>query len=220
MKIYGTQKTVQFEPEIVVIAGFTGKDRKTTEAHIKELSEEGVPVPETIPSFYRIQNDLVTHEDSIRVMSRESSGEVEPVLFVISGKWYIGIGSDHTARDLERTGIAESKAACRKPVHSEVLEFDYVEKNWEKFILRSSVAIEGTVKKYQDGQLLQIIPVRNIVSDLEKNLGVKLHNSVVFLGTIPILEGKFVYGNAYHMEMENPEDGVQLSFKYSVKTME
>ena len=45
-----------------------------------------------------------------------TSGEVEPVVVVAGGEYFLTVGSDHTDRDLERHDIAASKAACTKVI--------------------------------------------------------------------------------------------------------
>src|SRR4051812_29495319 len=111
---------IAFEPGSLVIAGFTGRNRDAVAAHVDELARLGVPEPAGIPAFYPLSPRLLSVEPEILVSSTATSGEVEPVLFCANGSWYVGVGSDHTARDLERVDIGLSKAACPKVVGTHV----------------------------------------------------------------------------------------------------
>ena len=49
----------------VVIAGWTGRDRATLEAHIRELEALGIVRPKTTPTFYRVAASLLKCADEI-----------------------------------------------------------------------------------------------------------------------------------------------------------
>jgi len=45
-------RVVTLDDPQVVVAGFTGRDRASVEAHISELVGLGVPRPDTVPAFF------------------------------------------------------------------------------------------------------------------------------------------------------------------------
>ncbi len=219
LTVKGKSNTINFKPNTLIIAGFTGKDTTSARKHLEELRELGVPVPEKIPAFYPVDPSMVTDLPEIEVSSKESSGEAEPVLITTGGKMYIAVGSDHTARDLEMKDIAESKKACSKPVSSEVFELEFVLKNWDKMLLRSYVRINGEKVLYQEGRASELLPVHELLEKLRGwNNNANLEESVIFLGTVPLLTGKFVYGDWYRVELIEEKSGVSLNREYTVKS--
>ena len=105
----------------LVVAGYTGRDAAAVQHHIDELAAIGVPPPASVPMLYRLDRALVTSDGSHAVPSAETSGEVEPVFVRSGGRWYLGVGSDHTDRGLERDSVERSKAVCVKPVGRHVV---------------------------------------------------------------------------------------------------
>lgn len=193
--------TVSFTPERLVIAGYTGRDRIEVQRHVDELAEHGVPAPETVPAYYELPPALLTFDGQIAVSSAESSGEAEPVLFCVDGRWYVGVGSDHTARDVERTSIPASKASCRKPVSREVVAFDELTDRWDELILRS--ASDG--RPYQEGRLGQLLPPPELVAGYGRATGNPAEGLVLFCGTVPVLAGAFRYGESFEAELADGE---------------
>jgi|YelNatPaOPRAMG01_1025707.scaffolds.fasta_scaffold00916_12 hypothetical protein len=210
----------EFTPKSLVIAGFTGKNRLAARTHIEELSREGIAVPSKIPSFYLVDPSMITLNDIIEVGTRESSGEVEPVLITTRGKRYIAVGSDHTPRDLEKKSIADSKRACQKPVSGHVFDLEYVLQEWKNLELSSRVTKNGNTSEYQHGPISTLMDIDSIVSDLLDSQKINLDNSVIFLGTIPLLGGQFIFGEHYYMELSHPLTGEKLSLSYVVKIRE
>ncbi len=217
LNVMGKDRTLDFEPSNLIIAGFTGKDRASTEKHIKELADIGVPVPSKIPSFYLLKPDLVSTFDSIRVASRETSGEVEPVLLNVDGELFIGVGSDHTARDVEKKSIAESKSSCRKPISSDVIPYSELKGSWNSVELRSWTGSGPEMREYQKGTASQIMDIPDLLSDLKSSIDVDLENSVIFLGTLPLLTGNFVFGNVFEVELRVPSRGLAIRHKYTIE---
>lgn len=221
LNVRGKDNSVNFRPGTLIIAGFTGKDTGSAREHLKELEEMGISVPEKIPAFYPVDPSRVTTSGNIAVSSKESSGEAEPVLITTGGKMFIAVGSDHTARDMEKVSIHESKKACSKPISSEVFELDYFLKNWDSMVLKSFVMKDGKMEPYQDGKVSSLLTVHELMEKLwEWNREAKLEESAIFMGTVPLLPGKFVYGDWYRVELVESRSGVTLSCEYSVKFRE
>src|SRR5215471_15996274 len=84
-----------------IIAGWTGRDAEAVEKHIKELEVLGVKRPAATPIFYRVAASRLTTDPTIEVLGTQSSGEVEFVLLQTLGELWIGVGSDHTEREVE-----------------------------------------------------------------------------------------------------------------------
>jgi hypothetical protein len=136
-----------------VVAGWTGRDRGAVEEHIAELEALGVPRPSTVPVFYRVSASRLTTASMIE-STASSSGEVEPVLLEHDGELYVGVGSDHTDREVESYGIAVAKQMCDKPIAPELWRYEEVAPHWDRLVLRSWIE-EGIL--YQEGALAGLL---------------------------------------------------------------
>ena len=112
--------------EQLVVAGWTGRDKRAVEEHIRELEALGVKRPATTPIFYRVAVSRLTLADSIQAIGTRSSGEVELLLLQSAGRLWVGVGSDHTDREVETYGVAVSKQMCEKPIAMQFWAFDEV----------------------------------------------------------------------------------------------
>lgn len=178
------------------------------ERHIEELLRHGVPRPERVPDFYSVPVALLTTDGRIAVEGGETSGEAEPVLYLTSAGRFVGAGSDHTARDLEKEGIARSKAACPKVVSREVLPYEALEQAWDHLMLRSWAGEQP----YQEAPLSELMPVDEILRRLGDAQPDGDGDAVVFLGTVPLATEGFVFSDSFRVELGTPEGSVGLSY--------
>jgi len=215
-----TDQTVSFSPRTLVIAGFTGRNKSAVDDHIRELVDEGIQAPESVPSFYILAPDFLTHAADIEVPTPETSAEVEPVLLCLAEGWYVAVGSDHTARDLERIDIGESKKACPKPVSTEVWPYDEMRQQWDQITARSWASVNGEEKLYQEAPLEQLMPVPDIIQAFEQKNREKADGAAVFLGTVPLRTDGFVFSDRYRIELYDPTSARRLSYAYRVKRAE
>jgi hypothetical protein len=76
---------IAFEPTDLIMAGWTGRDRAAVDHHIAELAALGVPGPNRIPTFYRLDPALLAGPvATIHVLGDDTSGEVEAVLLALA----------------------------------------------------------------------------------------------------------------------------------------
>lgn len=218
LNVKGKSQQVEFSAKTLIISGFAVKDRILALKHIEEMKQSGLSVPEKIPAFYSIDPALITDSPDIQVGSKETSGEVEPVLITTGGKMYIGVGSDHTARDLGRKDIEESKEACGKPISREVFELEYALKNWKHLSLRSFTLDNGKEILYQEGKVTSLLQIHEILDGIrEWNGSIDLQESAIFLGTVPLATGDFVYSDWYRVELTDEKNEKTLNREYRVK---
>lgn len=215
-RVAGTGEAVSFSPRALVVAGFTGRDKAAVDAHIRELAAEGVQPPESVPAFYVMTPDLLSDATCIEASSAEESGEAEPVLLCRTDRWYVALGSDHTARDLERTDIGQSKRACPKPISSEVWPYEEVSDHWDRLLLRSWVLKDGRKVLYQEARLAELTPVPEIVEAFQREAREQTGDVAIFLGTVPLQTEGFVFSESYSVELADPVTGRNLSFSYQV----
>ncbi|MET8352254.1 DUF2848 family protein [Micromonospora sp. NPDC005206] len=212
LTVAGTADQIHLSDPRLVVAGYTGRDRQAVQAHIDELAHIGVTPPPRVPMFYELNADLLTTDASVDVAGDKTSGEVEPVLVFHGGRFYLGIGSDHTDRELETQSIAKSKAAAPKPMGAAVVPMVSIEERWDDIV----VTCRTDRQPYQQGRLAAMLTPQQLLGKLEAS-GTKLTaDTVMFCGTLPLLTGEFVYGTSYEMEMHLP-DGQSLTHAYQVK---
>lgn len=195
----------------LLIAGYTGRDQEQVHQHVRELADLGVPPPDSIPAFYEVPASLLTWSDGIETDGAETSGEAELVLFTTARGWYVGLGSDHTDRSLERTSISAAKAACPKPVSAVVLPVAAVTNRWDALVLRS----QAGGSPYQEAPLATILPLDDIVDGCRRSMGEPLDDVALFMGTVPLLDGAFRYSEQFRAELWDG-DRLLLACSYHV----
>lgn len=197
-----------------IVAGYTGRDSESVRHHIKELAAIGVPEPPDVPMFYPMPAGHATTADTIKVYGDNTSGEVEPVLIRYRGVDFLGVGSDHTDRSLETVDIAESKVACPKPMAPTVIEIGQWEHfDWDGCTMRSWV--DGVL--YQSGSLSRLREPTGLLALLaHRGSGTVDGNLVCFAGTVPLMDGVFVAGTKWDIELELPDKSM---IKHSYSTV-
>jgi hypothetical protein len=199
----GAQRALEVPVHTLVIAGWTGRDVAAMEAHIAELEKLGVPRPKSTPIFYRASAALLTQSQDIDVVGNTSSGEVEPVLVSTSEGLWLGVGSDHTDRQVETIGITISKQLCAKPVARSLWRFDDVAAHWDELIVRSWVTRGGERRLYQEGALAKMRRPLDLVR-LYGGEGYALPaGTVMFCGTLAV-QGEIAPAELFEMEIEDP----------------
>ena len=211
IKIEVSEEVKTFNIERLVCAGYTGRDKEMVKKHILELEKFGIPPPNKVPTFYELPVELLTMSDHIIVHGPRTSGEVEYVLFVDRGEIFVGLGSDHTDRDLERKDVKRAKATCPKVVAKKVWLYDEVKPHWDKIEIRSYVAENEKLKLYQRGDLSFILPPESLIEELK---GEK-EGLVLFSGTVPVI-GELSFSDRFKMEIIDPVLKRKIEHEYKI----
>jgi hypothetical protein len=180
--------SVDFEPDAFTIAGYTGRDRAMVQKHIDELAREGIAPPPEVPMWYEMPPGILTIADRIEAPTSQSCGEVEPVIVGIGDALYLGIGSDHTARDVEREDIKKSKAVCPKPIGSMLVRVDTFGSAYDAITLESWIDGEA----YQAGTAAQLISLATTLAGFRERKSARAF--ALFCGTVPLLTHGFRFG--------------------------
>ncbi len=184
-----------------VVAGWTGRDAAAVEKHIRELELLGVKRPATTPIFYRVSAARLTTDAEIEVVGEQSGGEVEFVLLQHGGRMWVGTGSDHTDREVEKYGVTVSKQLCDKPIAPLFWAFDEVAPHWDKLILRAYVP-EGPrdllARHAKDGRLAE--------------------NTLMFCGTLAA-KGGVRPTKEFAFEIEDPVRNRKIQHAYKVRSL-
>ena len=202
-----------------IIAGWTGRDPDALEAHIRELEELGVSRSGNVPIFYRVSAGLLTTASSIEVLGSSSSGEIEAVLYIMEDGLWIGVGSDHTDRDVEaRLNVAASKQICPKPVSREIWRYDDVKDHWRDIILRSYITTPKGRRLYQEGKVSALLDPVELVEKYTKLEGAPNRGTAMFCGTFAV-EGGPEPSDLFEVEMEDPILNRTLRHAYSIRVL-
>jgi hypothetical protein len=187
--------SVSLTPDAFIIAGYTGRDRAMVQKHIDELEREGIAPPPEVPMWYDMPVTILTTADAIKTASAKSSGECEPVIIGIEDALYLGIGSDHTARDVEREDIRKSKAVCPKPVGRSLVRIDAFGPEFDALTIESW--IDG--EPYQAGTVAQLIPLAKTLAGFRARTKAKAF--ALFCGTVPLLTHGFRFGSNFRAKI-------------------
>jgi hypothetical protein len=210
LKLDGTEALVAVNT--VIIAGWTGRDRAAVEEHIAELEELGVPRPSTAPVFYRVSASRLTTAGEIE-STAASSGEVEAVLLQHAGTLWVGVGSDHTDREVETYGVAVSKQLCDKPIAADFWPYDEVADHWDRLMLRSWIGPEQVL--YQDGRLDALIHPEELMAVAEPGMR---DGTLMFCGTSAAIGG-IRPSDAFHYELADPVGERSLASAYAMRDL-
>lgn len=196
----------------LILAGYTGRKQDQVQKHVDELIHAGVSAPREIPTKYIVPAALVTTNDIITVGSRTTSGEVEYVVyFDDSEEMYIGVGSDHTDREIEKRDIETSKAVCPKPVSMKIWRYSNVRDHWDDLVI-SALAMDGNrLVTYQSSTLDSLMTPEELLAFLN----IEKSGTIVFGGTVPLATG-LVYSSRFLIRLSDPKTNRILEHDYSV----
>ncbi len=212
---------LEFQVKRMVNGGYVGRNQEEVRHHIEELGKKGIPGPSSTPTLYPVSRRLLTQAPSVEVFGEETSGEAEFVLLMENEKQiYVGVGSDHTDRKLERFDIAWSKNICPNVISKELWSFDDVLPHWDEIMLRSWVTRGGKRSLYQEAPLRSILPPKELISFVRSRVQGELDHLVIFSGTIGSLGGELIFGEKFEVELEDPVSGDRLSVSYSVAPLD
>jgi len=210
-----TRRNVQVDR--LVIAGWTGRDKAALEKHIAELEAIGVKRPSSVPIFYRASTARLTLDDSIEVLGEASSGEVEFVLLRHAQRLWVGAGSDHTDREVEKYGVSVSKQMCDKPLAATFWDYQEIAPHWDKLILRAHVAEAGARTLYQEGPVSAMLDPKALIAQFGGRAGLD-DGTVMFCGTLAA-RGGIRPADVFAFELEDPVLHRKIHHQYRVQTL-
>ena len=201
----------------LVVAGWTGRDKAAVEKHIAELAAIGVKPPATTPIFYRAAAARLTLADEIEVLGESSSGEAEFVLLAHDGRLWVGAGSDHTDREVEKYGVSVSKQMCDKPIAPEFWAYDEIAPHWDKLMLRAFISESGRRMLYQEGPLTAMLDPLALIEKFNGNRALE-DNTLMFCGTLAA-RGGVRPSEIFEFELDDPVLGRKIARGYRARTL-
>ena len=201
--------SVSLTPDAFIIAGYTGRDRAMVQKHIDELEREGIAPPPEVPMWYEMPVTILTTADSIKTASPKSCGECEPMIVGIGDALYLGIASDHTARDVEREDIRKSKAVCPKPVGRSLVRIDAFGPEFDALTIESWMDGEA----YQSGTVAQLIPLAKTLEGFRARTSANAF--ALFCGTVPLITHGFRFGSKFSAKISGGPLSAPLTLDYT-----
>jgi hypothetical protein len=213
---------LRFPVRRVINAGYVGRNRQAVLAHIEELVREGIPPPQVVPMVFPFPSANLTTADRIEVSGATTSGEAEYVLLLHEGAVYVGVGSDHTDRALERHDLVKSKQVCANVLSREVWRYQDVEAHWDELLLQSWVRMTATGPEvlYQKAPLGSILAADALLDLVRSSLRDPQDDGlVIFSGTIPLCAGQTLYGEHFRAELFDPRTAQRLTCGYRAERL-
>lgn len=215
-EVVGSREIISLTEFHGIVAGHTGRDMAAVQRRIDDLHALGVPLPPEVPMFYPVSKNLFDSAAEYAPTEGRTSGEVEPVYIRHNSKFYFGIGSDHTDRDLETKNVLASKESCPKPVSFQVIPIEDLDTlSLDECIARSRV--DGRL--IQEGFLNALLSPSDLINLLLVRTQIGDDDFVCFGGTIPLLSQDISEGSVWEIELVFP-DGSVLGHAYKMATGE
>jgi hypothetical protein len=212
---HGTK--LDFQVEKILNSGYTARDPRQAQQHIEEMRREGIATPKSIPVFFPKLADRITTAEGIEVLSNNTtSGEAEFVLLFDQDEIYVGVGSDHTDRILERHSIVAAKQMCPNVISREVWRYHEVKDHWNDLLLRSWVEKAGQRTLYQEARLGTFMEVAELINRVKGQVADDLRGLVFYGGTIPVIGGEMCFSSRFEARMIDEWTGRSLTCSYSV----
>jgi hypothetical protein len=207
--------TLSLNVQTFVIAGWTGRDHDAMEKHIAELEALGVKRPASTPIFYRASASRLTQSPRIDVPGTSSSGEVEFFLLRHKGDLFVGVGSDHTDREVETYNVTVSKQMCEKPVATVLWPYAEVADHWDRLTLRSWIDADGKAAIYQEGPVATMLPARVLLEKYSALDGSFTDDTLMFCGTLGAIGG-IRYAPRFSFELDDPVLQRRIAHSYTI----
>ena len=201
----------------VVVAGWTGRDRDGLETHIRELEDLGVPRPAAMPIYYRVSAARATVASRIQASGARSSGEVEFVLAQWEGRLWVGVGSDHTDREVAAYNVTVSKQMCDKPIAPEFWSFEEIADHWDALVLRSFVHENGQRLLYQEGSVSTMLDPAVLIDGYCGEFGLP-EGSLMLCGTLAA-KGGIRPADRFEYEIEDPVLNRKIHHAYHIVSL-
>lgn len=212
-------KPCAFVPQRFIIAGWTSRDKAAMEHHITELEELGVTRPASTPVFYRNSVTRLSTANRLQTPGSGSSGEVEFVLFNIDGTLWVGVGSDHTDRDVEAYNITVSKQMCDKPICERLWRLDQMIDRWDRIEMESHAWIDGQKVLYQQGRVDVMLPPIELIARFEAECDTSFGPGDVMMGGTLPAKGGVRPAERFAVTLKDPETEATLHHSYDIDVL-
>lgn len=189
----------------------------TARVHQQEVARAGIHIAYDVPAprIYPIGAHALTTGDEVFVHGNETSGEVE-IVIAVSDEIYVGVGSDHSDRALERVSIPWSKQVCPNVLAPVLWPFEPLRGRWDSCVLRSRV--DGRL--YQEVAVSAFLHPDDILATLRRRVNeLPSRDYLVFCGTVASLDQALGFGKTWTIELEDPTADRRIRHEYTVRNL-
>lgn len=210
----GVDTQLAVTPARVYNLGSATVDASSAVAHQEEVADVGVRIAFDIPAprIYPMAVSSITTDVAIGVHSTTTSGEAEIVLVVQDGELFVGVGSDHTDRELERTSIIWSKQYSPSALGTRVWRWADIEARWGTLLLESTV--DGEL--YQSSLASVFLAPPKILAILAERVTSLPDSYLVYCGTYTSIAKKIRFGDRWTATLRDPDAGDRIDVAYDV----
>lgn len=218
-----SKKTIiRLEWDNCVAAGYTGRNQKAVQAHIKELESLGILAPQKIPAMYWIEPERVSTKKILHVIGDKTSGEVEFFLAKDNaGELYVTVASDHTDREMEKYSVSKAKQLCSKIVAEDCWKVADIRDHWDKIIISLKIKANDNSPEilYQEGHLGKIIAPEKLEEICEQDSPNKKGNIAILSGTLTLISDETLFFKIYQLTIFDPVLNRKIRHTYKVITL-
>ena len=150
------EKEINYDQVFAI--GYAGRNMEKTMEHIRGAGGTARSSgPEENSDDISVRHVSADPGKDLHFIGEKTCGEVEYVMVVTGGKLYIGLGSDHTDRELEGMSVPKAKQICAKPIGTILWDYEEIKEHWETIKLYSYQTVDGEEILYQQGTLADIM---------------------------------------------------------------
>jgi hypothetical protein len=203
--------------EMVIVAGYTARDRASVMHHIDELAAIGIPPPPMVPMYWKFPPWLLMHDERMVVVGAETSGEAEVLLIADGDELFVSLASDHTDRAAEAIDIAMSKGICPKMCARDARTAASIGDRWGELELHSFIGDgKGDEVRYQRGQCASLVSPPELLANLPF---ARPRRFAMLTGTVPV-EGGVRPASRFRAELHDPATGRTIAFGYEIAALD
>ena len=146
---------------------------------------------------------------------------MEYVLCIVTeDEVYVGLGSDHTDRHLEKTDIPRSKQICPNLMARTVWPLEEVEGHWDDLLISANVEKDAKDILYQEGRLGLLLNPTELMSFVKSKIPGPLENLIIYSGTMGMLTGEFVFGQKFSAQLIDGKLNRRLEISYAIRPLD
>lgn len=194
--------------------GSATRDPDAAVPHQQEVAKSGIHIALDVPAprIYPIAVQALSSAEETYVHCDQTSGEVE-IVMLVADQLYVGVGSDHTDREIETASILASKQSCANHFAPILWPYEEIREHWDDCVLRSWV--DGRL--YQDVGVSAFLKPEQMIALLRERVSnVPERDFVVYSGTIVSVDKQLGFGDTWRYQIEDPTTSRHIDGQYRV----
>lgn len=201
--------------------GFTIRDKEKMQRHLDEVVGVHVPWPDKPPIIFPISAWATLTDTDVPVQYARTSGEVEIVIVADGDDVLVGVGSDHTDRQLEATDIPWGKQVTPNVLAPTMWRWSDVADHWDDVEMSSHVAHEpgGDRVLYQTASVSEFWTPMEMLDGVDGRIAPVDGVKVFFSGTVVSVDEKLNFGREWTLRMHDPVTGKSIEHTYTVSIL-